>query len=493
MRTKRWLRASRSLGAVVLGVSLSFCQCNRHEETPREVQIFAVNDIHAALDNFPRLAYVVDSLRGIYPNLLLVSGGDNQTGNPINDQAEQKGMPITQLMDMVGFDVSALGNHEFDVSAVQMRKNLEASRCAYLCANAIHNDSAYPLRKNKVLELPNGLRVGFSSLLYINSSGYPDTHPKNTEGFEFLDPLEEGRKEYEALRETCDVLVFLTHLGYEYDKKLAQKLPERGAEAIIGGHSHTLIRDVKRHNGIPITQSGSKLEWGTLVRIACTDSLATCDTKLIRIGGTGAEDSDVRAFVDSLRVASGFDEVIAQTEKGLHGKEQLGYLMADGQRAYAQADVVLMNPGGVRIKELAPGAITVQNMYTLDPFGNDIVQYDMTLQELQEFVEKAALVDYHPALIPSGIHLRYYYQAKGEGRSKVVRVELLDTLNQALAPSKTYRVVMNNYMATVTTFSAQAKGKSLGVTTASATIEWLKRLGAAPDYSAEQRIIQVKE
>ena len=93
MRIRGWAKKSWWLGAAVLGVAFSFWQCNRREEKPREVQIFAVNDIHAALENFPRLAYVADSLRAIYPDLLLVSGGDNQTGNPINDQAEQRGMP----------------------------------------------------------------------------------------------------------------------------------------------------------------------------------------------------------------------------------------------------------------------------------------------------------------------------------------------------------------------------------------------------------------
>lgn len=493
MRIRGWAKKSWWLGAAVLGVAFSFWQCNRREEKPREVQIFAVNDIHAALENFPRLAYVADSLRAIYPDLLLVSGGDNQTGNPINDQAEQRGMPIIKLMDRVGFDASALGNHEFDVSAVQMRRNLEMSRCAYLCANAIHKDSTYPMRKNEVLTLPNGLRLGLSSLLYINPSGYPDSHPMNTEGFRFYDPIEVGRQEFESLRQKCDVLVFLTHLGLEWDKKLAEALPRGGADAIVGGHSHTLIRDAKCYNGMLITQAGSKLRWGTLVRIRVTDSGATCDAKLIRVSGEGAEDMGVRAYVDSLRAVSGFNETVAQTEKGVRGKEQLGYLMADGQRVYARADVALMNPGGVRISELVPGSITVQDMYSLDPFGNEIVQYDMTLQELQEFVEKAGGVDYNSILIPSGIHLRYHYQPKGNESSGAVRVELLDTLNRALASGRTYRVVMNSYMATVNVFSAKPKGKSLGVTTASATIEWLRRLGKAPDYSAEQRIVKVKE
>ncbi len=63
----------------------------------RTIEILAVNDMHAAIDNFPRFAFMTDSLRAIYPNLILVSGGDNQTGNPANDQYPEKGMPIIEF------------------------------------------------------------------------------------------------------------------------------------------------------------------------------------------------------------------------------------------------------------------------------------------------------------------------------------------------------------------------------------------------------------
>ncbi|MBP7037121.1 MAG: hypothetical protein WAZ35_08505, partial [Bacteroidales bacterium] len=80
----------------------------------RQAVIFSVNDMHAAIDNFPKLAWIVDSLRSVYPNLLLIAAGDNQTGNPVNDQFPEKGFPVIDLMNAVGFNLSAVGNHEFD-------------------------------------------------------------------------------------------------------------------------------------------------------------------------------------------------------------------------------------------------------------------------------------------------------------------------------------------------------------------------------------------
>jgi len=49
--------------------------------TDKEAILFAVNDMHAEIDNFPKLAYIVDSLQAIYPDMLLIAAGDNQRLN----------------------------------------------------------------------------------------------------------------------------------------------------------------------------------------------------------------------------------------------------------------------------------------------------------------------------------------------------------------------------------------------------------------------------
>ena len=101
----------------------------------KTIEILAVNDMHAALDNFPRFAFMTDSLRTIYPNLLLVSGGDNQTGNPANDQYPKKGMPIIELMNAVNFDLSAVGNHEFDSRLTGFEHITHQAKFDFLNAN----------------------------------------------------------------------------------------------------------------------------------------------------------------------------------------------------------------------------------------------------------------------------------------------------------------------------------------------------------------------
>ena len=73
----------------------------------REIHILSVNDMHAKLENMPRLAAIVDSLRATDPQLLVFAAGDNRTGNPYNDQFKPTSFPMVAFMNFIGFDASA--------------------------------------------------------------------------------------------------------------------------------------------------------------------------------------------------------------------------------------------------------------------------------------------------------------------------------------------------------------------------------------------------
>ena len=66
-----------------------------------EVVILSVNDMHASIDQFPKFAAMVDSLRAVYPDLLLFSAGDNRTGNPVNDQYAPINYPMIEFINLM--------------------------------------------------------------------------------------------------------------------------------------------------------------------------------------------------------------------------------------------------------------------------------------------------------------------------------------------------------------------------------------------------------
>ena len=331
-------------GIVVLGTLLLMgCKTSsKIAKLPkaRTVEILAVNDMHAAIDNFPRFAYMVDSLRAIYPSLLLVSGGDNQTGNPANDQYPQKGMPIIELMNAVNFDLSAVGNHEFDSRLAGFEHITHQANFDFLNANMeLPNDADFRIKPYKIVDTANGLKTAFISFLDISENGIPDTHPDNVKGFLFKDPFEKAQ-EYLFLTDSSDLFVMVNHLGFEEDVKLANQLPANSVDLIIGGHSHTKVDKDQIHNGIMITQAERKLKYATLIKLTVNpEGEVKREMELLTVGKNGNTRADIQQMVDVYNNNPAMTETVAIAEDDFSSYEEIGYLMTDALRGAAQVDI----------------------------------------------------------------------------------------------------------------------------------------------------------
>ena len=475
--------------AVLSAGALSACGSLKHVETimppAREAVIFAVNDMHAAIDNFPKLAYIVDSLKALYPDMLLVSAGDNQTGNPVNDQYPEKGLPMIELMNATGFDLSAVGNHEFDTGPEGFSALTGKAKFSFICANLVTDKRFdFHIQPYKIITLPNGLRLAFLGLLQVSQSGIPDTHPDNARDFVFLSPYETAR-EYLWLKDSSDIFIALTHLGFEDDVKLAETLPA-GLDLIIGGHSHTRVEKEQVHNGILITQAENKLKYGTLIRLAVSsDGTVQKSMQLIDIRNSKNEKPAIRAIVDKYNDNPVLNQVIAAATDDFSSSEELGYLMADAQRAAAGADIALMNPGGVRIDRLSKGPVTIKNVYELDPFGNELVVTKLTGEEVLSLLKAAWMVDDKSPVYPSGIIIKVKVNKDRDLKELTVMTENGEPLDK----NRVYSVAMNSYMTQVYDYQHSDPGQSLFFTTAQALINFLKEQKEITSYRDEKRIM----
>ena len=450
----------------------------------RHAIIFAVNDMHATIDLFPRLAFLVDSLKAVYPDMLLVAAGDNQTGNPVNDMYPEKGLPVIELMNATGFNLSAVGNHEFDSRPAGFSKLTQKASFSFICANVKAKDSSgIDVSPYKIFTLPNGLKIAFLGLLQINQNGTPDSHPDNTKPFSFRSPFETA-PEYLYLKDQNDILIALTHLGFESDVRLAETMPA-GIDLIIGGHSHTRVAKEQVFNGILITQAENKLKYGTLIKLTVTsDGALQKHMELVDIRNSKKENPSVRAMVDKFNDNPFLNQVIATASDEFTSYEELGYLMADAQRDAARADIGLINPGGVRIDHLGKGPVTIMNVYQLDPFGNELVVTRLTGNEIRDLLLAAWPVDDKLPVYPSGLRTRLKLDTNGN----LADVALLSDSGTPIEMNRTYTVAMNNYMTTVYRYGHADPGKSLFISTADATIGYLKKTHTIGSYRGVKRM-----
>ena len=406
----------------------------------KEIHILAANDMHAQIEVFPQFAALADSLRTIDPSLLIFSAGDNRTGNPINDKYILPAYPMVALMNQVGFNGSALGNHEFDVHS--LKRLIGLSNFRYICANAFPSDSSgIKLVPYQVFDV-EGLRVGVIGAIQLSPNGIPSTHPDNLEGLSFK-PAEEIMPQYEWLSKQCDATILLSHLGYPDDIKIAEKFP--WLDLIIGGHTHTQLKGDEVKNGVLITQNRNKLHRVTYITLTVEDG---------KVVDKKAEYIDVRKYPKTVKVVEEMirfyndnptlRKVLAIADTPFENKEELGCMICDAFMAETESEIAIENPGGVRIETLPQGDITVRDVLEMDPFDNHAVVLTLTGEEIARMMLSYCHNTLHSFPYVGGMTCEITLEK--DFPEKINSIKLMTLDGKKLNMKKKYKVVTNNYI-----------------------------------------------
>ena len=453
------------LVASILGLNAcDFIETNSRQTT---VAVLSVNDMHSAIDQMPKFAALADSLRAVYPDLLILSAGDNRTGNPINDQFEPVNYPMIAMMNKVGFKATTVGNHEWDGSIAGLQKNIEDADFPFLCANLNQPEEAGLNIKPYVIIEQQGLRIAVLGVLETRTDGLPGAHPMHFKQISF----QKGEKvvpEYRFLRDDANVCILLSHMGYEGDLDIAEQNP--WLDAILGGHSHTLVEFPQKHNGVMVTQAGSSLSHATLTLFTVVDGKVTqVEAKTIDVKHYGKENADLRALLDEFNGNSRFGETLATALTPFCKREELGCLVTDGILWVTGADFAFQNTGGIRIDELPAGPITMKNVYNIDPFGNDVVVYAMTGEQLEGFIQHSFMANGNRASYVSGMTYKVNTNASGKPKSVEIKPD-----KGRFSKSATYHVAFNSYMASTVRFESLDEGQSQYMTSEEMVIQYLR-------------------
>ncbi len=449
----------------------------------KEIHILSANDMHAAIEAFPALADIADSLRTLYPGLLVFSAGDNRTGEPLNDMYDIPAYPMVALMNQVGFDATTLGNHEFDSGGRGLARLIGLSNFSYICANVHPDDSlGMPLRPTQVFDV-EGTRVGVIGVVELGTRGIPDSHPDNVRGISFSSPSEAVEK-YKGLRDQCDVLILLTHLGYEADVELSAATP--WADLIIGGHSHTQLDGGEMHNGLLITQNTNRLKRVTHTTIVVENG---------KVVEKRAENIDVQRHTGRNKVVDNmlaffsnnpsFRRVLTHVATPFEREAELGYMMCDAFMAETGSDVGIQNAGGVRYGQHGVGDFTVSDVLRLDPFGNDAVVMEITGQELRQMLLSSCGNDGYGFPFVGGITCQIVRDKKDPSRVKDLK--LFNPDGSKFDLKRRYKVATSSYVASIADAPRQDQGHSINRKTADLVIDFLDSQESV-SYQGENRI-----
>jgi 5'-nucleotidase len=450
------------------------------------------------------LATRVRQLRAESDNSLVISAGDLIGASPLSS-----GLffdePTVHVMNAIGLDVNAIGNHEFDRGTAELTRmtaggcreaaggrvscadgaRYAGARFPFIAANVMGSDGSAPFPATLVREV-GGIKIGIIGAVTRTTPGI--VKPDGIKGVRFASEAASiNAAAAELQRQGVHTLIAVMHEGGDADGGYNACNNPRGAafdiereldraiSVVITGHTHRAY--VCSLGGRTITQAGSFGRLLTVIDLTIDRASGapvvertrarnqpipnglSGDPALNRAFPPLVADPQVAAIVEAYRtraaplaqraagqIAATFDRIPSPG-----GDHALGRLIADAQLAATRehgAVIALSNPGGVRT-DLKPGdgqRVTYADVFAAQPFGNTLITLTLSGVQLRTLLEQQFRAAERTRILQPSRGFSYSWDSKSPPGQRVVADSIrLD--RERIAPDRNYRVTVNDFLA----------------------------------------------
>ncbi|MCA0991276.1 cell wall-binding repeat-containing protein [Guptibacillus hwajinpoensis] len=483
MNLKKPLFGVLSTAALAMGIAAAAPSTPAEAATGDfDLTIMHTNDTHAHLDNAPRRLTAVEEIRAARANTILLDAGDVFSGTLFFNK--YKGLADVQFMNMMDYDAMVPGNHEFDEGPKTFSEFVKQTKFPIVSSNIDYSKDPdlSPLYKNEmamtgddgtiypavILDV-NGEEVGVFGLTIESTDEL--SSPGDT--ISFLNHQEQAEKMVKMLQDKgVNKIIALTHLGKTVEVELAKTV--EGIDVVVGGHSHTKIEEAvvvdTFEDPTLVVQANeySKFLGDLEVTFNAEGVLTDWDDELLDLSDDDEleriyeSDPEAEALLNELKAP--LDEfaqqVVGHSDVYLDGKRSsvrtgetnLGNLITDGMLAKAQeltdATIAITNGGGIR-ESIDKGPITLGEVLTTMPFGNNLVTLEMSGQEIIDSLEHGVSgVETAEGRFPHVSGLKFSFDEKLPVGERILDVNV-KTKNgyEDINPEAMYTVATNAFMA----------------------------------------------
>ena len=342
---------------------------------------------------------------------------------------------MVAVLNAAGLDLATFGNHELDFGREVTRQRMAESHFTWVSSNVLDPTTGLPFgdAASFVLREYDGVRVAFFGLVT------PHTRilSKGAAELKFLDPIRAAKDIVaRARRARAAVIVALTHQDMADDKQLAAAVPE--IDLILGGHEHVPL-DARVGRTLILKTGADAVSLGRIdVTVTAGRGGRRVESKweLIPVTDEIPEKPEVAAVVTQYEgyMAAQLDVLVGATSVPLDTRNDIvrtqesavGDLIADLMRTALQADVVLINGGGIRGNAVLPaGPLRRRDVLTVLPFANKVVKLDVTGEILRAALENGlSQVERTAGRFPQVSGLRYVFDPKRPAGSRLVTVSV---------------------------------------------------------------------
>ncbi len=442
-----------------------------------------------------RLAYIAHLINearasGEYDDVLLLDGGDLYQGTPVSNLTG--GAAIRAALDVMDYDAIGLGNHEFDWDVTEYAADQDGTIAPYILGDYF-GDEKTPILASNIFDAATGERVPFTRDYVIVEKagqriaivGYIPDYRKSIM-FEKIAPYtidpDMDRLNVLARRirdeEQPDALIILAHAD---PAAVAEAANPSIVDLVAGGHTHRIAAD-RASNGIPYIQgyyygngfASAVLEIASNGEVTVEDvqyTSVTDNKELLYATEENAAHLDPEimeiSYATWTAVQEEMSEVLGYTDTPILKVKTLGACSAgnwitDLMLQATQADGAIMafyNVGGIRTSLTIPEGqtlrdVTVYDMYTITPFANSLLVYDINGQELATLLQQGLN---QPNYGDQMSGLTFTYTATGDADTPraereftIISITLDDGTEVDINDTETlYRVCTSNYNATM--------------------------------------------
>ncbi len=350
---------------------------------------------------FARIQSIFESYRVKFPGATIaVATGDDLMGESLTNE---QGKAVFGTMNMMGFDVSTLGNHEFDRGTKFLVKCLKNKKFPTVVSNikiAAGNSLQKYIKQDLIIE-KNFVKVGFMGMVL------PDLTMISNPGSNISvnpDIIASARETAQELKKNnVDLIVLLSHLDIEDQKKILEAVPE--IDIICGGQSHIdilpgqelIARDGK--NAGLMVQCGDHGRFVGILKIKLSNgSISNHEWTIIPVTENTKPDLNIQNYIKSQIPPANTNNPIANSPVVLDTRGDfirtheapVGKLVSSIMLKKFKTDIAFQNSGGIRgDKKIPIGPVTEKDIDGMFPFGNTITILKVTGDELKQILERS--------------------------------------------------------------------------------------------------------
>ncbi|MFD1796307.1 multifunctional 2',3'-cyclic-nucleotide 2'-phosphodiesterase/5'-nucleotidase/3'-nucleotidase [Paracoccus aurantiacus] len=453
-------------------------------------------------------------------NVILLDAGDQYQGSLF--YTTYKGKDVVEFMTAVGYDAMAVGNHEFDDGDDGLALLAEGVDFPVISGNldlSQNNRLKDIVDGTAVLDV-GGQKVGIISALATDT---PETSSPS-DSVIFQDEIEALTADAQELSDAgVDKIIALTHTGYLKDQEIAETVP--GVDAVVGGHSHTLLGDMEGAAGpyptmvagaggdeVPVVTAYAYSKYLGHLVLTFDDSgkLIKAEGQPVLLDSSVTPDETLSARIKELAapIEELKNKIVAETKTEIGADRNdcrarecvMGTLVADAMldRVKDQGvTIAIQNGGGLRAS-IDAGPISMGEIISVLPFQNTLATFKLKGSDVVAALENgASQMEEGAGRFSQVAGLKYTVDPAAEAGKRISDVQVMKDGNWVpIDRSAEYGVVSNNYMRNggdgYSVFEANAtQVYDFGPDLADVLAEYIARQGADFSPATDGRITVV--